>query len=849
MKETEEEPLAAEKARSGRRKLVIAIIVVVILLLAIFVPPLVNLGHYSRSITTSMANALGRPVAVGSMQLRLLPTPGITMSDFTLAEDPAFGYEPVLHANSVVASVRLSSLWRGRLEVSQISLDEASLNLIRNESGAWNIGSVLTRASQVPNAPTGNRFAGPQPRFPYIEADDARINFKDGVEKRPFSLTNAQFAMWQASGNEWHIRLKAQPVRTDLQMHTSDTGVVTLEGSLRRASDLHTMPVDLRATWSGAQLGQVTQMLAGVDSGWRGDLDLTVRAIGTPDNLSLISQLQIGDLRRQEFEPANPVSLSANCRTFYLHPRTAFEDITCFLPEGSGHLLITGAAQGFLHPKLNLQVALNQVPAALPVSLIALLRPSAGSISATGAVNGSFHLITGDAGAGTDSLTGDATAAGVKIGYPGGTIVLPNVRFVARSTEPVKRKRKGRTVALSGGQPLRLALDPFAIPLGEPQPLNIDGQFSQAGFTIDLNGPAAISRVLAAGHALGFPRSWFTADKAGTGRADLNTTISGGWITPVTGSGPGITAAGTVRVSGLQLSANFLRAPLEVTSADINLSSDQIAWQNALFHYAGLDLRGSVAFPANCNQSAPCPASFSLDAPELNGAEIEGALHRTPSGFIGQMLSNLSSGNPPEWPPMQGVVHAGALTLGRLVLHKATATLSIGGSGMQIQSCDADALGGTVQASGSMSLSNGEPQWDLAVRFTGVQASDTGALFLENWGPGSGNGTIRLKMSGYRAAELAASASGDFRFTWQNGGLSDLSPETPLAHFVRWSGAGTIAHSTIALASGGIAGPHSGIANAIDGTIGFDRSVNLTIHGKAGVQHIRGTLNQPQSAP
>ena len=107
-----------------------------------------------------MSEALGRPVYVGGMQLRLLPMPGIVMSDFTVDEDPAFGYEPALHAASVVASLRLSSLWRGRLEVSRISLDEASLNLVRNSAGQWSVDSMLLRASQISNAPTGERRAG-----------------------------------------------------------------------------------------------------------------------------------------------------------------------------------------------------------------------------------------------------------------------------------------------------------------------------------------------------------------------------------------------------------------------------------------------------------------------------------------------------------------------------------------------------------------------------------------------------------------------------------------------------------------------------------------------------------------
>ena len=136
-----EELLSSEESgkRSGttRRKLAIAGAVVLLLVLALVLPPLINLGKYRRSITASMSDALGRPVTVGDMQLRLLPMPGIVMSDFTVAEDPAFGYEPALHANSVVASLRLTSLWRGRLEVSRISLDEANLNLVRDS--AWTV--------------------------------------------------------------------------------------------------------------------------------------------------------------------------------------------------------------------------------------------------------------------------------------------------------------------------------------------------------------------------------------------------------------------------------------------------------------------------------------------------------------------------------------------------------------------------------------------------------------------------------------------------------------------------------------------------------------------------------------
>lgn len=843
-----EEPLAAAEPRVGRRRLLVAVVAVIVLLLAIFLPPLVNLGHYRRVIATSVGGALGRPVAIGSMQLRLLPMPGITMSDFTVAEDPAFGYEPVLHANSVVASLRLSSLWRGRLEVSSISLDEVSLNLVGNDAGQWNIGSVLTRAAQSPGEATGNARSRPWPRFPYIEASDARIDFKNGAEKRPFSLMNAQFAMWQAGADEWRIRLKAQPVRTDLQLNLSDAGVMTLTGSLRRSSDVHTMPLDLHADWTGAQLGQATSLLTGVDAGWRGDLSIVASATGTANDLSLTSQVRIADLRRQEFQPVSSIDISGNCRGRYLRDQ-GFQDIACFAPAGRGHLLLTGSTQGFVSPKLDLSLEVNQVPVSLPLSFLGLVRLTLGNLSATGTIDGDFHLVTRAA----PSFSGDATAKDIKLQYPGGNIVLPTLHFTApRGQAPTvpKHKKPARPAPVPAIP--ELVMNPFVIPLGEPQPLSIDGHFSRAGFLIHLNGPASISRIIGAGHALGMPKSWFSA-ATGKGRADLTASLQGSWLAPVTGSTAGITSSGNVRVSGIELRSQFLRSPLEVLSADINLSPDQIAWQNAAIRYNGLSLHGSVAFPTNCSQPTPCPASFSLDAPDATGTSLISALHRTSSGFFGGMLSGLSSGIPPAWPPMQGTLHFGTLTLDRLALRNLNARMTTEGAGIAIQSLDAAALGGTVHATGDMAVSNGGLHWNLDVRFTGVDAGDAGAIFQERWGSGAASGNVQLKMSGYRTADLASSAKGDFTFTWQNGGLSNPDLPPPLLHFTRWTGAGTVDQNTITLNSGGItaarAGTSSPASNSVQGTIGFNRDLNLTVRTKQALLTITGTLSNPTAGP
>ena len=127
------------------------------------------------------------------------------LNDLTVEEDPGYGAEPLLHANTVTASVRLLSLWRGRLELDRISVDEASLNLTRNETGRWNLDSLFRTAAASSGRKDGKRDVV----LPYLEATNSRINVKNGAEKLPFSLLNTDVSFWQANPGDWRIRLRA----------------------------------------------------------------------------------------------------------------------------------------------------------------------------------------------------------------------------------------------------------------------------------------------------------------------------------------------------------------------------------------------------------------------------------------------------------------------------------------------------------------------------------------------------------------------------------------------------------------------------------------------------------------
>src|SRR4029077_6853510 len=109
--------------------------------------------HLKARIANSVSQALGRPVEIGPVHIRLLPRPGFDLADLVIYEDPAFGAEPMLRAQEVTALVRLTSLARGRLDIARLELTEPSINLVHREDGRWNLEALLERTARTPLAP------------------------------------------------------------------------------------------------------------------------------------------------------------------------------------------------------------------------------------------------------------------------------------------------------------------------------------------------------------------------------------------------------------------------------------------------------------------------------------------------------------------------------------------------------------------------------------------------------------------------------------------------------------------------------------------------------------------------
>jgi AsmA family/AsmA-like C-terminal region len=835
-----------EKRPSPRRWILLAVVLLAVV--AFVLPPLVNINRYQHRIADSISRSIGRQVHISSVKLRLLPLPGFEFSDFSVQEDPQFGSEPILHSSSVVAYVRLLSLWRGRLEVSRIHFDDASLNLVRESNGGWNFASVLVQAAHIPNAPTGQRYAGSAPRFPYIEAENTRINFKQGNEKVPLSFLNSDLSISLDPGDEWEVHFRAQPVRTDLVIDLADTGVLRIDGTLHRAAGLGQMPLNLKLEWSGVPLGQLSRLTLGRDIGWRGGLEVEAQVGGTAELAQIDTSLKVAGLHRSEFSLAHPMDVAATCRAVFRKELTSLEDLSCVSPVGDGALRLTGLVQGVRTlPQANLMLEIDRVPAAAVLAGLQQVRSGLGAgIQAGGALNG--HVRYASQQGRHPLITGEMALASLSLTPPdaGKPFVLAPVRVRCDSPD---------------AGPPALLLQPVRLAMGAPVPLTVDGRFTSAGFDFHLGGAASVARLQAFNKSFGLLGSHSTRSPAvgassvvlgGAGTAALDLNVRGKWLLPVPDSDNPITsstAEGSIAIKNAELTTSYLSQPLRIASAQGILSPTQIAWTNASIGYGKLEAQGTLEYPTLCTGTTPCVGHFSLNTAALDLGALQSTLLGSSGGgeLLRQLLNRIDR-HSVKWPELSGTVQIGELSTGKLVVHDAIGAVDISGNTIGIRSLNGHVANGTMHLSGVVDASGDQPDYQLDVQVTNAVPSALAGIFEERWGSGLAYFSAQLRMSGFDAQDLARSARGSLHWNWTKGGLAAETPlpvaAQPFAHFDEWSADAAIADSTINITHSLLARGQNAIP--LSGTISFDRELDLKGGSAADAVAITGTLEHPE---
>ena len=748
-------------------------LIVLVIFLGLVLPPFVNLGRYRAYIAGAMSRALERPVTFDSISLRLLPQPGFDFENFTIGDDPAYSAEPILRAEQVTAYLRVSSLWRGRLELARLTLSYPSINLVRLNEGKWNVEALLYHASKTAAAPTNAIRPQARPRFPYIEASDGRINFKFGLEKQVFAFTEAKFSVWSPEENELRLRFEAKPVRTDLPV--ADTGRVQAEGSLRRADQLRDTQVDLNVAVERSQLGQLTRLTFGRDRGWRGALDVSAHLAGTPADLKFVTDTSLQDFRRYDIMRGEALNLQSHCTGLLSTVRQAIDDVQCQVPTGDGKITVRGAMQGWRAQAFTVGLDADKVPMNWMTAVARhAKRDLPDDLTAGGSVTGKFELRK-DEKAPQPILTGAALTTGLVLrsSLLNSDLALGKIQLAA-ATPP---KKKSNTPF----EP-RLEVEAFSVPLGLPAPASAAGWFSHTGYSFSLTGDGDLARILSLARTagVGVPRIQLK------GTATLNAQLAGEWKGFAQSS-----ATGTMEVRNLTAEVPGIAAPVKIASADVLLQQNTVTLRKMNAGVGMLKATGTATFPRHCEDEQPCVSQVDIQSDEITLDEANRLLNPRLKKRPWYGLFGVSG----ERSVLAGWDATGSLAINHLVAKslsadKVTMKFDLHRGKLVLNNVQASVLGGTQTGDWSADFTGKEPSYSGIGTVSGVSVADVAAMGKDTWGAGSLSGAYELRLSGWQASDLFASAKGACQFQWRNGMLRHITLDgrTSPVRFPVWSG-------------------------------------------------------------
>ena len=763
------------RSRSIRR---IALAAAAVLALLVFVPPLIKLNRFRKSLVEAIGAGLGRQVSVREVRLRLFPQPGFEMQGFVVQDDPTFSAEPMLRADEVTASLRWSSLWRWRPEISSLTLKSPtgaqpwSLNVVRRQDGRWNLQSLLLSASRTPVAPSTQVRSESRLGFPYLEGEGGRINFKAGVEKTAYALSDADFSLWLASEKEWNLRLRARPMRSDANV--SDTGTFEIAGSFGRAATADETPLRLRIWLRQAQLGQLTRLVYGRDRGWRGSVDLAADLTGTPADLKLSGSGAIDDFRRYDIIVPDSLRIAGSCTAQYHWQARELTHLDCRMQNGE--LALRGSVTDLLgRRRYDLAVLAERVPMA---ELARLARHAKFALppdlTAAGTLDAEFAYRTGP---GQQGWTGEGRTSDfvLRSGVFGQEVKLGAIEFELtreKSGAPglpagYRHHAAARPADLAEGAAPRLVLAPFPLSLGGTAPATVRASFSAAEYQVGVLGDAELQRLFRVARGLGLHAPALSA----TGNAKLDLQIAGNW----TGFTPPV-STGSMQLRNVAVPLAGVQRPAHVRTANVALLPDEVKVENLAATFAGshTSVDGSLTLPRGCDPAQPCPVRFDLHSSEVSLEELNRLLNprlqRVPwyHALAGDTSANM------EKFAAQGRIRADRVVLKGLEFEHVNAQAEVRDRKLRLSDVRAEALGGKTRAEWSADFTGAEPVYSGSGTLERFALAQVAALMHDPWATGTGGGKFKLELAGWNAAELAQSAQGTLDFDWHNGALAHV---------------------------------------------------------------------------
>jgi hypothetical protein len=710
---------------------------------------LIRHTRLQRRLTARLESVFGRSVEVGRYNFSLWGGPTLEAQSVTFGEDPRFGHEYFLRADSLTVRLRWQSFFRGHMELGAISLESPRLNLVRNAEGDWNVAEWLPKSAGV--APSSS--TAPAVRFGRIDVTSGRINFKRGDEKLPFALTDVNGYIEPDRSGRWTLNLEAVPARAAVLLQQA--GTIRVSGHVGGTSS-RLRPAVLDLAWDAASLSDLLHLAHGYDFGVRGDLGLVVHAETEGDNWALQGRAELRRLHRWDFavRPENP-AVNVNAKMI-LYPLASGLDITEATIEAphswaraDAHFAWPSPAEARIAPR-----GLVVTPAQFEITqsqldlsdVLAWIRAFRSNVAADVSLRGSASVHAG------------FSAWPLRLTSASGLIANANLSGSAL-----------RVPAHLSQAQFRYEHEIFSL-----LPATVSYGATDSSFHVEaVAGPgqrefpdyrlsgnlAQVRDLVATAGALGWniSRGW---DLGGPVRCDLR--WQGArfpWQTQPVGT---IEWGG--EATGASLLTPFLNQPVKQIRARAELKAG--LRHITLASAEAFGARWTGTFDHHDDRHAEALAAewqFALATDALSVADVDRWLNpRWRQSFLDRMLPFLNSSSPanavPENLRAEGRINIQDFALAPLVLRHLQSNVKIGGRHIEVSRAAAQFFGGAVEGSLDAQLI-ATPAYRLNLDYSGVDLAALSSAFpsLADLFGGSASGEFALDSSGATRADLVSS--------------------------------------------------------------------------------------------
>ena len=576
--------------------------------------PFLRADRLRPRIQAALEAALNRPVHITkSVHLNLFTGPGFSVDDVLIDDDPAAGVEPFAHVESLRATIRLASLFRGKLAFSSIHLDSPSVNLVKMASGGWNIQPLLEHGS-APDSP--HRHVVPD-----IQIRDGRLNLKFGDTKSVFYISGADVDIYPDENGDVVIRFSGAPARTD--RGSPGFGQLSARGLLRsgpNGADQLNMGLRLERT----AIAEVARLFNGRDLGVHGFAIANARLAGPLGNVEITGDLNITDLHRWDLMPAKGEGWTLNYHG-RLDMRTHHLELETVAGEGQAEPVAVKLrlADYLAAPKWGASITFRDLPAAPLVETARHMgAPFPPGVQVEGKVEGGI------------GYSNDAGLQG-KLELLSASMSLPSP---AKSPPAASVEFASATVLFTND---KVTLAPSEVQMENGQTATIEGEYAldsnHASLKISTRQLTIAEVQSDAENAMSAPPiPLLERLRQGTWK---------GWIAfDRSGDHPAVWS-GDYDLQNAVLEIPGLAAPLRFTSASVEMKEGEIRIERIRAHMGTVRLEGEYRYDPEAGR----PHRVRIKVPELQLGELERLMQPTLRRNEGFLARTFRKETLPKW--------------------------------------------------------------------------------------------------------------------------------------------------------------------------------------------------------